>query len=420
MSGQYQERLGRLALGALLTALILRLVWGIAIPVIPMSDSHAYDVFAQNIAQGYGYGWEPHRPTAFWPVGTSAIYGLLYWIFGHSYTPIVLFQVLLGVAIVAIAMSLARRWFGEAVAVVTGWILACWPLLIQYTTILASELFFVFFVLLAFWTASVPGRSWFNRAVFSGIALAAASYVRPIALIMAPLLFMKDMKEDGRRVRSVLACVVAVIMMFACILPWSIRNWHALDRFVLVSTNGGANLWMGNNPNSDGGYMRLPELDIANEADRDNLLARQAKDYILQEPTAFLVRMVKKVIKLHDRESIGVVWNEKGIAVRAGQGMLSPLKLVSSAYWWAILAAAIYGVFLYARRRGLWLLLMSPPIMTWLYFTLVHVVTVAGDRYHVPSIPFIAMIAAYGLAATGPVQAIVAKAMESGGRPRAS
>jgi len=397
MFGQYQDRLEILAYSALLMALILRLVWGIAIPIIPVSDSHAYDVFAQNIAHGFGYGWVPNHPTAYWPVGTSAIYGGFFWLFGHDYTPIMLFQVVVGVAVVALAMSLARRWFGEAVAVTTGWILACWPLLIEYTTILASELFFVFFVLAAFWLASMPSRQWFTRAIVSGAALAAASYVRPIALIMAPLLFMKDAIESRHRLMALLACVVAVVAMIVCILPWSVRNWQIFDRLVLISTNGGSNLWMGNNPKSGTGYMEPPTLDIPNEADRDKFFGQQAKEYIAQNPTAFIIRTFKKVISLHDRETIGIAWNENGIRQGLGQSMLSPFKIISSGYWWVILSAAIYGVFAFARNFGLLRFLICPPIATWAYFTLIHVVTVAGDRYHVPSIPFVAMIAAYSL-----------------------
>lgn len=399
MFDRYRFQLGKPLLLALLTAFALRLAWGIAIPIVPVSDSHAYDVFAQNLAQGHGYGWEPGRPSAYWPVGTSAVYALLFRFFGHDYTVVMLFQVAVGVAVVALAASLARRWFGAPVALATGWILACWPLLIQYTTILASELFFVFFVLLAFWIALLPGLGWFARALLSGAALAGASYVRPIALIMAPFLFMKEAVENRRWREALLACAVSAAVMTACILPWSARNWHVFDRFVLISTNGGANLWMGNNPHADTGYMELPDLKIANEADRDAYLRDRAREYIAQEPAAFLKRTGRKVISLHDRESIGIAWNEKGIVQRVGQGMLAPLKLISSVYWWAILAAAGLGMFALAKNSGVVRFLTCPAIAAWAYFTIVHSLTVAGDRYHVPSVPFIAMIAAYALCA---------------------
>jgi 4-amino-4-deoxy-L-arabinose transferase-like glycosyltransferase len=322
----------------------------------------------------------------------------VFWIFGFVYWPIVLLQIVVGVAVVALAMALARRWFDVQVAILTGWTLACWPLLIQYTTVLASELFFIFFILLALWFASTPLRGLYWRATTAGIFLAAASYVRPLALIMVPLLFIKEAVDNRQFIRPALACVVAGLVMALAILPWAIRNWYAFDRIVLISTNGGSNLWMGNNTSDSTGYAEPPKLEeIANEADRDRFLGTQAKDYIVRDPVAFMVRMVKRAVSLHDRESIGVVWNEKGIVQRFGSNPVAPLKFFSSVYWWSMLALAAYGIVSMTKRSGWASVLACPAIVTWSYYTAVHLVTVGGDRYHVPSIPFIAMLAAYGL-----------------------
>lgn len=394
---QDQVNLGRLALYPLLVACILRLLWGILIPIIPLSDSHAYDIFAQNIALGGSYGWKPDQPSAYWPVGTSAIYALFFWLFGHDYLSIMLFQVAVGVAVVALSMSLARRWFDDKVALTTAWLLACWPVLIEYTTLLASELLFIFFVLLAFWLSSLPTRHWLTRALLSGVSLAAASYVRPLALIMAPLLFIHEAVKKREWLVPLLACAVATVAMLVCILPWSLRNWQVFERVVLVSTNGGSNLWMGNNPGGGLGYVAPPKVNIANEADRDKYFAQQAKEYIAQNPTAFLLRSVKKLIALHDRETIGVTWNEEGIKQSLGQAMLSPLKLSSTAYWWAALTIAACGIVLLARNSGFLSLLICPPLLIWAYFAMVHGMTVAGDRYHIPVVPFVAMLAAYAI-----------------------
>jgi hypothetical protein len=43
----------------------------------------------------------------------------------------------------------------------------------------------------------------------------------------------------------------------------------------------------------------------------------------------------------------------------------------------------LYGLWIVARTRGLWQTLLSPPIVTIAYFTLVHSVTVSQDRYHI-------------------------------------
>ncbi len=384
----------RSVLYALGTAVVLRALWALAIPVVPVSDGHAYDVFAQNIASGNGYGWEPHKPSAFWPVGTPAIYALLYWTFGHSYGAVASLQVLVGVLVVVLAASLAGRWFGEASAAPTAWTMACWPLLIEYTTVLASELYFILFVLAAYWLATLPGRSFPLRGAMSGALVAAASYVRPLALLLPPLLFLSEAAAAPQRRRAVLACLLCAATAVVCIAPWTLRNWQVFDRFVVISTNGGSNLWMGNNPDADTGYMRLPKMDVDNEADIDRILGERAKAYIFSEPVTFVRRALKKTLVLHGRETIGITWNEQGISTTLGERVLGPLKAVSSLYWWLVLALAVYGACRLALKLRWTVLVACPPLAAWIYFTIVHSVSVAADRYHMPAIPFIAMLAA--------------------------
>ena len=387
------------ALWVLFAAFVLRACWAVSVPVVPLSDSNAYDVFAQNIAAGHCFCWRPGEPTAYWAVGTAALYAAIYGVFGHSYTAIAVLNILLGLGTVALGMSLARRWLGPVAAVLTGAILALWPLMIEFTTILASEMLFNFCVLAAFWLAGLPGWTWPARALASGVALAASAYIRPVALLLAPLAFLQEALIQRRPGRALAACALACVVMVALILPWSLRNLQVFDRFVLVSTNAGANFWMGNNPDTNGGYMPLPETGIVNEAELDRHLNRKAWEYIRQEPIAFVARSLKKAVLLHDRESIGVAWNEEGLERSFGRGVLMPLKIVSLAYWWLMLAGAAYGLVLLSRQRP-WLEFLSlPPLTIWAYYTAVHGITVTGERNYVPSDPFIAMLAAYALGA---------------------
>ncbi|MBU0621572.1 MAG: glycosyltransferase family 39 protein [Gammaproteobacteria bacterium] len=382
---------------ALIIALLLRVGWGISVPVIPVSDSNAYDVFAQNIAAGQGFSWKSGELTAYWAVGTPAVYALIYSIFGHTYVPIVVLNIIVGLGTVALAMSLARRWLGPVPAVLTGWILAIWPLMIQFTTILASEMLFNFCVLAAFWVATMPGWKWLPRAVAAGVILAAAVYIRPIALLLAPVIYFQEAVIQRRLIRAGAACAVSCVVMIALILPWSLRNLEVFDRFVLVSTNAGTNFWMGNNPETTGSYMPEPETGIVNEAERDIYLKHKAWEYIGQEPLAFVSRTLKKAVLLHDRESIGVVWNEKGLEQSFGRLVLLPLKLISNIYWWLMLACAGYALILLLRQRTWLELLTLPPLIVWAYYAAVHSITVVGDRYHIPSDPFIAMLGAYAI-----------------------
>lgn len=391
------------SVGTLVLALALRAAWGAVVPVVPQSDCVIYDLMAKNIVSGQGYAFEPGKPSAYWPVGTSAMLAVVYKVFGHGFghAPAVVLNILIGVATVWLTMELARRWFGAPAGLATGLLMAVWPGQIQFSTILASELPFNFCVMAALFIESRDRWRPEVRAVATGVALAAASYVRPLALMLpAIMVWCRLVGPESLRRRPVAVLIEAaavVVVMAVLIAPWTIRNARAFGRPVLISTNGGPNLWMGNNPQSRGGYMPLPDEVIGmNEADRDKLLKDRAKQYILENPGAFGVGLMKKWILLHDRENIGVAWNQDGLIRVLGPGSLMPLKAVSSGFWWAAMLLAIAGAGASLARLGLFRWLGLTPWVLWLYFGGVHAVVVGGDRYHYPSVPMIAALAGLG------------------------
>jgi 4-amino-4-deoxy-L-arabinose transferase-like glycosyltransferase len=379
-------------------ALLFRIIWAIAVPVIPLSDGKAYDVFAQNLASGNGYGWESGNPTAFWPPGTSFLYSLFYKVFGHTYFPIVVLNICLGVASIGLAMYLAKIWFNRSIALLTGLIIALLPSQIQYTTILASELIYnvVVLIALAFWFSDrLPLQV---RAIISGITLAVASYVRPFALLLPLQLAFFRWFKTGQFLKTLKALLVMFALMAVLIFPWSMRNLHVFGHFVPISTNAGVNLWMGNNPNSKGQYVGIPsEMLAMNEAVRDRSLKSIAVKYIQENPKLFLKRCFTRLFDTHNRDSSGVFWNEIGLTQRYGQGILFLLKLICLLYWTIMLGSAMLGIVFLVKQQG-WINAIAHPIIVfWSYYAAIHAIIVAQDRYHFPSVPFIAMLSAIGL-----------------------
>jgi 4-amino-4-deoxy-L-arabinose transferase-like glycosyltransferase len=377
------------------TLLAVSAAWAFLVPVIPVSDSVGYDRHAWNIAQGYGYGWGPGRLSAFWAPGTAFLYSALYALFGHTYLPIVLLNIALRVGIVVLMMALTREWFGRSASFACGLLLALWPSQVQFTTVLASELPFTFLMLLGLFVWTRESLGWLRRGLIAGLILAAAAYVRPQALLLPVIFAAARVARERQVVQNGAAVIVALVVMVALMAPWSVRNTQLFGQRVLLSTNGGANLWMGNNPQSSGGYMPLPEhlLDV-NEAVRDKLLMQQAVEYIRNDPSGFAGRVLRKALVLHERETIGVHWNAAGLEARFGSMALPLLKIVSQAYWLGALFAGLAGLVFFLWRTPFLTAVTHPAFLIWLYFTTCHAVIVIQDRYHFPSIPFIAALAA--------------------------
>jgi hypothetical protein len=376
-------------------ALLLRLAWAACVPVDPVSDGILYDAFARSIVAGHGYAFADGTMTEYWPVGTSATYAFFYLLFGVRSWVVPVFQAFLGTYIVYLTWHLAHRALGARVAAVAAWLTALWPLLIEFTTIYASELLFIALLLtsLEIWVARRIGFT--VRMILWGASIAAATYVRPTALPVL-FIFLAIQLALNRKWRmfgkGILIAALAAALLFA---PWTIRSVELFDRVVLVSANGGVNLWMGNNPASTGGYMELPARRFPNEVDRDKYYGREAMRFILAHPLEYGTLSIRRAITTYSRETIGIVWNQKALESEYSDTTLRIIKEISSAYWWILLIAGVAGIILALHRR---LFTQCWPLLAALgYFSVFPILTVAMDRYHVPIDPLLAIFAAYAL-----------------------
>ena len=380
----------------LVLSMLLRLFWLLFIPINPVSDSIMYDVFAQSISQGNGYAYPDGSLTAYWPVGTSAIYATLYYVFGHTFTVISMFNLFIGVISTALVMLLAERWIDRKSAIFAGLIYALWPSQIQFTSVLASELIFNCFVLAGLFLWPRPTNLKLFPLVLATSFFVLACYVRPIALLIPFILITLQFLNQHTFKSTLKTTICVAITMTILIAPWSLRNHHIFNDFVLISTNGAPVLWMGNNPDSDGGYMPLPELEFASEVERSNYFKQQAFEHIRAEPTLFLKRCFVRLVDYYKSETIGVHWNKTSIEQSLGGNWLLPLKIHSTVYWSLILLLAIAGGYHLHKQTNKKKLYFENPMFSLIaYFTFIHMIIASGDRYHFPIIPFMAVLSGY-------------------------
>lgn len=383
-----QAGLGPGVLPILALAVALRLLWGLLVPVSPVSDAAMYHSFAQEIAAGHGYVFPDGGATAYWPVGPSALYGAFYALLGAQGWVVTLVNLFLGTALVLGIYQLGLLYFDRAVAGIAAALFAIWPVWVQFTTVPNSELPFATLMVWAFVTQGTRQLPRWARTVLSTALLVAAAFMRPTILpliILLPLLGQGFGKPAQTALQVVLALAVAALLLT----PWAERNHALFGEPVLISTNFGSNLWMGNNPQSDGAYMPLPESGPRNEAVRDAHYKALALSFIRENPGRYLRLCLKRIAHSFDRESIGVAWNQNSLPP-AAQPLL---KACSAAYWLAIFALSLIGVGLYLRENP-WRIL-DPLVITPALFAAVALLVVGQDRYHMPMAPFIALFAAF-------------------------
>lgn len=381
----------------LLVALALRLVWAWLVPVVPVSDSVGYDTFARTLLEHGVFGWTRDEPFAFWPPGTTFLHAAVYGLFGYHYAAIVGMNIILSLILIVSTARLALRLHGERAAIVAAWVLALWPTLVVFTTVLASELPFLVFSVVALdvWTAS--SRPSLARGLLVGVLLGVAALVRPLALalpvVYAFAMVVQTWAARDLAVRHAVTGVVAALAMGLVIAPWTWRNHQLYGETVLVSTNGGITLWMGNAPGTDGRYLPVPdELSHLSDHEQAQILGARARQYILDDPVGFVVRSVRKLGILYGNESIGALWNSEGIATVWGDAAVVVTKRLTQVTWLLILLVALAGFVALWRQSGVVAALFSPLTVSIAFYSVVHSIMVAQERYH---LSFAAQIAIF-------------------------
>jgi len=373
--------------------MLLRLVWALLVALEPSSDSAAYDTFARTLAEHGVYGWSATEPGAFWAVGTSAIVAATYLVVGDSYIGVVALNLVAAFLSMLLVFRLGEIWFDRLTALLATACVALWPNLIAFTSILSSELYFIALTLLGLWLWERRDGSPMLNVVLCGLVWGLACYVRPVILLLPLALILASVPRGLPGVlRATLKAVAAIALILAVISPWTYRNTQLFGQPVLVSTNFGPNLWMGNNPDSKGTYMYPPKWsESLSEIERANALGEAAKDYIRSDIPGFVIRSLRKAIMLHARETIGITWNQAAIERGLGHIGVMIMKIVASGYWFAMLAAALGG-FLVLARQSFATAIFHPTVISWAYFTAIPAVIVADERYHMPATPFIALL----------------------------
>lgn len=391
-------------LAVVAVALLLRIVWAVLVPVVPMSDVMAYDTFSRNLAQHGVFGWTKDEPFAFWSPGTAFFYAAVYEVFGLSYLPVVVANLFVAVGLVVCTARVAERFYGPLVAVASAAVLAVWPTLVMFSTLLASEMLFLVLIMAALDVWTLRRGSLLARGLGAGVLLGAATLVRPLALLLpgvfaVSMLLHAGWQREHLRTQAVLA-VLSTVVLLAVLAPWAWRNYQLYGELILVSTNGGATLWMGNRMGGDGAFSPLPESVMhLNDAERNKVLGAMAREYILSDPLGFVGRTLKKLVLLYSNESIGALWNADGITQRFGAGAVTWFKRFTQLSWAVIFIASLAGAWLIARRHGLWKLATSPLVLLAAYFSAVHSVIIIGDRYHLVAASQLAALAGFALAA---------------------
>lgn len=394
------------AAAAAIRAVYLVQLRGYDLADVLILDPRAYDAEAQRILAG-----EPLRSAFYQAPFYSYFLAAIYKVFGRDFLAVRAIQAALGAVTVVLTAKLGARLFGRSAGIVAGALALLYGVFPYYegqimktslTVFLTTVLLYVIEPL-ARRTTPAGTRGAAVRAGVAGVLLGCAILTRENLILFVPaaalLLYL--------RARDLAAAAAFTAGAALAVLPATIHNFRAEGEWILVTSQGGQNFYIGNHEGATGTYTNpmfvrpdplYERLDFHLEAVRRTggaLTAGEASSFwygqalreILANPLRAATLFGKKLlivfegVERPDNESLYVLRDQAPI-----------LDVVSLSF--AVVAALGFAGMVFARARAGELLFLH-------LFTLVNVAALAlffvVSRYRVALAPVLMIFAGHAL-----------------------
>lgn len=381
-------------------------------PNAVLSDPFNYNRLAKSIAQFHVYS-ENYQPGgsgnifgAYRPPGYPIFIALVYLIKYDCWKLVIVAQIGLYLLSLVWLFLLVGKYFSKKVALVTVAIYAAIPTIYFINNSFWTESFALFLVIASlyfyFYLDYLAGWKRFLALATSGVLFGWLILVRPTFLIylgVVGLLFLINWIRQRKINKSRLIFILFVLIP---ILVWSIRSTIVNKSLVIISTNGGVNYFLGNNPyvlNGRAAYW--PSLDYRitkgigpnnglSESSIDQKETRLALEWVTQNPSIFAKLAINKI-----RYLFGVEANLYGIDISINHFPAEVLRVTQMIAYLLLLFFSLVGlIFLKPKILALWLL---PYLMM--------IILAFGDnRFVVPLLIPMSILAAIALTNPGKIK----------------
>jgi hypothetical protein len=237
----------------------------------PLADAQYNDYWARGLATG---NWtppagqpDPQIPTTpyFRPPGYAYFLAAVYYLAGKSYLGPRLVQMAMGVLNIVLALLVGRAVFHRTAGLIGAALVAGYWGFIYFEGELHPQplliaLALLFMLVLNGWAR----RPTLWRAGVAGFLLGLLSVLQSNMLLFVPVLVAWATWVLGRRgaLRRLPLTALAMLVALALpITPVTIRNYRVGHELALISTSGGIDLYLANNPQASLVTPRMGEAD---------------------------------------------------------------------------------------------------------------------------------------------------------------
>jgi 4-amino-4-deoxy-L-arabinose transferase-like glycosyltransferase len=382
-------------------------------PMQLIGDEIYYGKTALQIARGHGHvdgtaavasrAWRPPAHAYLLSLFADPDLRLTEFTVPAFVRPLILLQVWLGTALVALVALLGRALFGERNGLLAGCVAALYPALIAHSHYLWSETLFAVLVTSAL--LGVVGverlRSW-SLSALTGLTFGLAALTREAALPVAgaaALWWMWTARPGRRRAAAAQSALMLGLALLA-VLPWTIRNYAVLHRFIPVATVGWYAAGEGNTLETSnwlqpGGAARiqyeLTYFGIPSEEKRLDYARQHTFERIAAEqPTWIFKKTVRSLAQLMSPDSVLLFKLRRGSYGELPGWIERSLEVTSIASYTLVLVAGVLGI---AAATGTGSRLL--PCLVFGVLAALHILANATPRFRVPWMPLLMVYASH-------------------------
>ena len=345
-------------------------------------DPTAFWTYAEGIANGQGFRstfepWLADRP----PLYSYFLAGI-FLLGGKTQQTVFFVQAALAAVAAGVFYLGTTRVLDKFGSLVAGILFAVFPAILLFTQqILTEAIYIPIWVFLLVSLIYVREKSESKRLLLgAGITLGLLALVRreailPGGIMAITLLWLATPYQWGKLLQR---SVIIFIMAGLVILPWLVRNYYVLGEPVL-SSSGGINFMVGNNPMADGAYSPPPlewqaQFQGLTELERDQKAWALSLQWVRENPGDFFSLLPKKFMTLWGPAHNFVLdWADIGLLLLCLPGLLRILQ-----------------------RRERWELITVIFLVPVLTTTLVGLTFVGLWRYRLLVYPGLIILAGYG------------------------
>ena len=414
-SPQARPRAGAWMLGLFAASLVLRLACVMHLPYEPAADFKVYHEAGVKMAHDWTLGEAAAKDgetlRCFFPPGQVFTLGVIYRLFDDSVLSAELFNCLLASLTVVGIYLIARRLWGERPGRVAGVLAVFLPSTVFGCMVLGAEVPDTFWLVLALWIYIrwVDSNFAWKGAIACGLCLGVGALIRPTYLLLPIPIGLHMLLSWPGKGRAILAATVMGVSLAAVVAPWTYRNYQVTGGLVVISSNGGGNLWSGNNDDTWHGKYTVKTWDWLFKNSRNDLELQQkgmakAKEWIATHKARFAELTVEKFAVLWALDDDMAWWalEQPFQEHEEKPGYPEPTfsvwwgwwgRALSTGFYLACFAAAAAGMI--RRRKTLWRkrgwIILA---VMFFYFSAIHMVFESQAKYHYMLVPLACVFSA--------------------------